>query len=92
MSSDIGVALGAFKDIADYRPQLGDFIIWGGWFSTSYGIVIGADQDKLTGIFERTPRLLLTSNNDEMKAATKQIPMRVVRGYCYALQEGVWYI
>lgn len=78
------------KSIRDYKPQFGDFIIWKKWFSTQYGVVNGVDleTDIVSVIFEATPMLLFTLDQDEMAEKTYLLRLSNIRSH----KKGRFYI
>lgn len=89
------IEIAEFKDIVEYQPMIGDFVIWQGWFSTWYGIVSSTNDNTMSVIFESTPRLLFTMNDVEMKKYTRTMDVNKVRVRkisCYIMQDRVWYV
>ena len=74
MSVDQSFALAHYKSLYQYRPKIGDFIVWAGWFRTWYGVVSGIDGDVLIIVFEGLPSLLFNSLPHERQNSIKQIP------------------
>ena len=70
-------ALARYMPKANYVPDVGDFVIWSGWFKTWYGVVseTSADGKMVSIVFEGLPSLLFTSTEPEQLARTHQIPL-----------------
>lgn len=73
--------LAQFVTIANYSPQIGDFVIWIGWFKTWYGMVTNINDlaDSVTVFFESTPLLLLTSRPEEQLRRTYTVKINDIR-------------
>lgn len=67
--------LARFLPLSKYVPEIGDFIIWAGWFKTWYGVVgsIDASGQSLTVIWEALPMLLFTLTDEEQQKNTKPL-------------------
>lgn len=82
--------LAQYKDLSDYNPGYGDFVVWSGWFSTWHGIV--SDYDNKSGdlyiIFAGVPFLLLTMTEAEQQKETKQVPLSRIKN----ASKGTWAI
>jgi hypothetical protein len=52
--------LAHYRLLVQYKPRIGDFIVWAGWFRTWFGMVAGIDGYNLQVVFEGLPSLLLT--------------------------------
>ena len=61
--------LATYRALATWTPRFADFVIWAGWFRVWFGIVndYDAKNNKVSIIFEGTPRLLFTMTEAEMK-------------------------
>lgn len=68
--------------LAQYTPDIGDFIIWSGWFTTWYGVIaaIGSTGRKLHVIFESLPMILFTLTDEEQQQASKEITVDTIIG------------
>lgn len=81
-TADASPPLAHYKDISDYVPRFGDYIIWSGWFVTWHGIV--SDFDDRTGdlitIFSGNPYVLLTLTPEEQKRETSRVHLSKVQG------------
>ncbi len=60
-------ALAQFSRLNAYEPQIGDFVIWAGLFSTWYGVVASVSEQarSMAIIFEKLPVLLFSLNESE---------------------------
>ena len=90
------ISLAQYKPISKYVPQIGDFVVWHGWFTHHYGVINSVnDNSNVTIIHAGMPRLLFTMDPDDMAKNTKKVKISVIRGSKgpYAiLQNGVWYV
>ena len=94
--------LAHFKYLTQWKPLVGDIIIWHGWFTHWYGVVksIDANDNELHIIKMGLPVLLLTLDPGEYEGNTVKIPIHKVRqsnGGKYAAirsvgSNTVWYI
>jgi len=82
--------LAVYKSLADYTPNYADFIIWIRWFRTWYGVVADFDIDKnqVAIAFEGTPRLLFTTNPDEISGVLDIFNLSDIRN----MKKGRWYV
>lgn len=81
--------LARYMGIDVYGPQVGDFLIWSGWFRTWYGVVasVDVDNDVVDVIFEGLPILLFTLRPEEQRRETKQIRISDIIG---GRRPGTW--
>lgn len=91
------IPLAQYRQLARYKPRLGDFIVWHGWLSHWYGVIGAFDQDEetLIIIYAGMPSLLFTMSPTEMRKNTKNVDLykiRSSRGSFAVLQGGVWYV
>ena len=87
--------LAQYKALTKYVPQVGDFVVWHGWFTHWYGVVNGLSDHTVTIIHAGMPKLLFTMDPDEMTNNTQKIKIGKIRGSkgSYSvLQNGVWYV
>lgn len=70
--------LARYKPIRDYQPQVGDFVIWTGWFKTWYGVVAAQDGGAVSIVFENIPCNLFTLSPDEQVAMTQRVSVAKV--------------
>ncbi len=76
------VPLAHYRDISDYIPRFGDYIVWSGWFVTWHGIV--SDFDDKTGelvvIFSGNPFVLVTLTPEEQRQEVTRLPLTKLQG------------
>lgn len=96
--------LANYRNLQDYVPAYGDFVVWSGWFTTWFGVVANYEQN--TGdvhiIYAGLPFLLFTSTDEEQRRDTRRIQLSALRmsnkGKYAILQHdftknaSVWYI
>jgi len=72
--------LARFLPITQYAPEVGDFIIWSGWFRTWYGVVgdISPDGQELSVIWEGLPFLLFTLTGSEQKESSQMVKLEQI--------------
>jgi hypothetical protein len=82
--------LAVYKALATWMPRYGDFVVWAGWFRVWFGLVndFDAKNNKVSIIFEGTPRLLFTLTESEMKKNVFIFNCDDIR----ANKRGRWYI
>ena len=71
------IPLAQYNPLSKYLPQIGDFVVWSGWFTTWSGIVNGFNPDTtdVSIIFAGMPYLLFTLSESEMKKSEKILPL-----------------
>lgn len=96
--------LAQYRQLVDYKPAYGDFVVWSGWLVTWHGIVTNYDQreDELYIIFAGVPFLLFTLSETEQEKETKKIKLTKIKNATqgsFAIQQHdhlrnavVWYI
>ncbi len=96
--------LAQYRNLADYHPVYGDFIVWSGWFTTWHGVVINYDEEtnEIHVIFSGVPYLLFTLTDEEQKKETRKINLSQLKSAShgtYAVQQhdlvrnaNVWFI
>lgn len=95
--------LAHYRYLTDWKPQVGDVVIYHGWvFSHWYGVIAGIDPSNhtLSVINKGLPVLMLTLEPGEYEKNTKVIPISDIRkstGGKYAVQRAVgnnliWFI
>ena len=96
MPQALQVELARYRDLALYVPKIGDFIIWHGWWSRWYGLLIDLNNDDATIIKENLPKLLFTIPESERKKYSFHLSVDRIRcsrgGEYHVLQENVWYM
>lgn len=97
-------ALAHYNDIAKYTPAYGDYVVWAGWITTWYGIVVNHDVEsgEVSVIFSGLPYILFTLNEDEQEQETRKIKLSRIKSSRHgewAVQQhdvtrnvNVWYI
>lgn len=94
--------LAHFKHLIQWTPQIGDMVIWHGWFTHWYGVVRLVDtvDNQVHVIRKGLPVLLLTLEQGEYENNTIKIPIHKIKkssGGKYATIRSVgsntiWYI
>ena len=99
MQTNFNVTLAEYKPITTYKPKVGDFIIWHGWFTHWYGIVSGVgvetEANKLKIVKAGMPILLFSMDPNEMDQNLEIISLAKLkksRGAYAVQQSGIWYI
>jgi len=95
MQTNFSVTLAEYKQIATYKPKVGDFVIWHGWFTHYYGIINGVDGDKIRIVKAGLPILLLSMDPEEMDKNLEIVSLSKIkrsRGSYATHQNGIWYI
>lgn len=54
------IPLAHFRNLTQYSPMVGDFVVRKGWFNTWTGVVTKFDKGIISIAFEGTPKLLFT--------------------------------
>ena len=95
--SMMGIPLAQFRPIKAYKPRVGDFVIWHGWISHYYGIIVRIDKDDVYITRAGLPQLLLTMTPDEVNDDRNIVMVNIHKlrrsRAQYAIQQnGVWYI
>ena len=93
-----------YRDLTEYSPAYGDFIIWTGFITTWCGVVTNYDkeEDKLSVIYNGVPFVLFTLTPEEQIQDTTIVNLGAIRNAPkgkYAIQQRdpatnvtVWYI
>lgn len=97
MQTNFNVTLAEYKQIATYRPKVGDFVVWHGWFTHWYGIVSGveADSGRLKVVKAGMPILLFSMDPNDMDKNLEIITLNKIRRSrgAYAVQQsGIWFV
>lgn len=104
MKKQEGPILAQTLNLQDYLPAYGDFIIWSGWFGTTYCLVVGyaPTTHTLTAIMSGNPAVLFTLGDSEQTSRTRNLTMEQInqasRGTFAVLRQdkktnsNVWYI
>lgn len=95
-NSGVSVELAKYRGLPDWKPKVGDFIIWHGWFTRWYGVISGFDGGDAIIIKENLPKLLFTLSNSEYGKNSVKIPIvAIIRsrgGEYHVMQDGVWFV
>jgi hypothetical protein len=93
-----------YRDLANYVPAYGDFLVWSGWLSTWCGVVTNYNKETkdLSIIFNSVPFVLFTLSPSEQEKETKVIKLEAIKNAPkgkYAVQQrdysssaAIWYI
>ena len=95
--------LALYKNLQEYTPSIGDYVVWARWWSTWHGIVSSYDlkTDNMYIIFAGVPFLLLTMDEREQQKETKTITLSKIKNASqgsFAIQQHdkqrntIWYI
>ena len=92
------IPLAQFKPLSFYRPRIGDFVVWHGWFSHYFGIVsaIKKDTQIVTITKAGLPHLLFTmtpeeTSNPQNTVTTSLAAIMRTKSQFAFLQDNVWY-
>jgi len=96
MQTNFSVTLAEYKPIAAYKPKIGDFLVWHGWFTHWYGIVSGieAETNKLKVVKAGMPILLFSMDPNEMDQNLEIVSLAKLkksRGSYAVQQSNIWY-
>jgi hypothetical protein len=98
---NLEVSLAQYKPISQYRPRIGDFIIWHGLLTHYYGVINGIDESNGTirVIKAGMPLLLFNMEPDEMDSNTTTVKLSKIKSSrgAYAAQQvvptgSIWYV
>jgi len=98
MQANLNITLAEYKPISTYKPKIGDFLIWHGWFTHHfYGVVNGVEEEKgvIRIVKAGMPILLFSMDPSEMENNLKTISLKKIKSSrgAYAVQQnGIWYI
>jgi hypothetical protein len=95
ISNNLNISLAEYKPLKLYKPRVGDFVIWHGWFTHYYGIIGSISMDKIKIIKAGMPLLLMTMDSDDMDKNSIIVNLNKIKksGGWYAIQQaGVWYL
>jgi hypothetical protein len=92
--------LAHFKYLTEWSPQIGDIVIWHGWFTHWYGVVSSITNSTVGIIKSGLPILLLTMDQSDYDGNTMNVSISDIRrstGGKYATirsvgSNTVWYI
>ena len=99
VSSKLTVDLAHYRSISNWKPEIGDVIIWHGLFQHWFGVIIDISNTKITITKAGIPKLLVTMSNDEISKNSLLISIdkiRLSKG-AYTIQRPeqqaiIWYI
>jgi len=95
MQANFSVTLAEYKPISTYKPRVGDFVVWHGWFTHFYGVINGIDDNKIRVVKAGMPVLLFSMDPDEMDKNLEVLSLNKIRRSrgAYAIQQnGIWYV
>lgn len=69
----VDLELARFRNLSEYVPDVGDFIIEVGWFKTRFGVVSGVRTNVISVVFSSLPFTLYTSTEEDQKKNTQDI-------------------
>ncbi|MDP1712571.1 MAG: hypothetical protein Q8K86_08950 [Candidatus Nanopelagicaceae bacterium] len=100
MPDEIAIDLAQYKSIREWRPKVGDVVIWHGWFTHWFGVVSGVDADESLRVTKAgLPLLMLTMTQAEMKKNSIKVDLRKVgrtKGEYAVIQKikgaSLWYV
>lgn len=92
----VSLELARFKNINEYSPKIGDFVIWHGWFRHWFGVISDPNPERLSIIVENLPKLLLTAPESERNKLIRYVPLDKIKssfgGEYAVMQDGVWFV
>jgi hypothetical protein len=94
LDAEIGIA--KYRNIANYVPKIGDFVIWHGFWKRWYGVIIDINGGTAYILKENLPKLLFTIPDDERVKNTIKISISRIRssrgGEYHIIQGETWFI
>lgn len=69
----VDLELARYRNLSEYVPDVGDFIIEIGWFKTRFGVVSGVRTNVISVVFSSLPFTLCTFTEEEQKKHTEDI-------------------
>lgn len=101
--NSLNVELAHYRDIREYRPQVGDMVICHGWVQRTkwFGVITQIEKDGTIQLIKSgLPRLLVTMDTAGMAKNTQILNVKDIVGslpgsYTITHQEGtvtVWYV
>ena len=98
-TNDVNIDLAYYRDIKSWKPKIGDFIIWHGWFTHWFGVTSVVSPDSIKVCRAGIPKLLFSMNESEMLKNTIEIKLREINksfSGTFAIMQmqkaPVWYI
>ena len=94
---EVNMELVRYRQLTNYTPKMGDFIIYIGWMiSRWYGVISAIDKDEIVVIKDGVPSLLFTMNESNYSKNTIRLELGDIidssPGAYSVLQDGVWYV
>lgn len=81
MIQNFNVDLAFFKSLAEWKPAVGDIVVYHGWLFHWFGIVSQLNQDGTVVIIKSgLPILLLTMNNKAMNKSKITVDTSDIKG------------
>lgn len=70
-----------YKDLRDYQPNYGDFIVWTGFVTTWCGVVTNYDKESrdIYVIFNGVPFVLFTLSPEEQANETRSLKLEYIK-------------
>lgn len=93
---DMGTELAKYNDIRNWKPKVGDILIWHGFFSHWFGVVNHFDGSAVSVIKQGLPKLLFCLDESEYNSNTQSIAIGRIRssrgGEFSIIQDGIWFV
>jgi len=97
------ISLAQYGNLNDYTPEVGDFVVWSGWWTHWLGVVshFNPATDELSIIFATVPFNLFTMPESERAKETRKIKLSDIKNAfkgAWAIQQygktnsPVWYV
>jgi hypothetical protein len=76
MDKHLTIQYAQFLPLKDWRPLIGDLVIWHGWFTHWFGFISSIDQNGMLSIIKAgLPALLMQMNQGEYAKNTIKVNM-----------------
>ena len=75
----IQINLAQHSPIEKWNPEVGDFIVWHGWFQHWFGVVCAVDFDEITIIKKGMPLLLFALTQSEHESNKTSLNVAQIR-------------
>lgn len=90
------ISLAAYAHIGMWKPEIGDFVFYYGFFSRWVGVITKVEKGMLTIVYEGIPLLLLTIDEESRVKKTIRISKsRMINsspGKYNVIQNNCWYV